>query len=83
MTNAYEVLRQKELELSLVRKQIDSLRIVAPLLADDSDQTTDTVLEDGSEDPISQAPDTEGDNLFSSVGNARSRFWKFGKRSRG
>jgi hypothetical protein len=83
MTHVYEVLRQKELQLSLVRKQIDCLRIVAPLLSEDSDQTTDTGQEEQSEDPISPPQETgTGSSLFSSVGNSRRRFWKIGKRSR-
>lgn len=82
MANAYEVLRQKELELSLVRKQIDCLRIVAPLLSEDSDPTIDTGQEEQGEDPIPLAQETGTDSLFSSTGNSRSRFWKFGKRSR-
>ena len=35
MKNAYEVLRQKELELSIVESEVEALRVVAPLLADD------------------------------------------------
>lgn len=35
MTNALEVLRQKELDLAKLRKETEALRIVAPLLRDD------------------------------------------------
>lgn len=35
MKDAYEVLEQKEADLSRVRQEIESLRIVAPLLVDD------------------------------------------------
>ena len=35
MKDAYQVLKQKEAELSRVRQEIESLRIVAPLLVDD------------------------------------------------
>ena len=35
MKNAYEVLEQKEIDLARVRQEIESLRIVAPLLSDE------------------------------------------------
>lgn len=35
MKNAYEVLRQKEQQLVTVQKEVDALRIVAPLLEDE------------------------------------------------
>jgi len=35
MRNAYEVLHQKETDLARVRREIESLRIVAPLLSDE------------------------------------------------
>jgi hypothetical protein len=34
MKNAYEVLRQKELEVSRVKKEVEALRVAAPLLSD-------------------------------------------------
>lgn len=46
MKNVHEVLRQKEADLNLVREQVESLRLVAPLLseeelsADDSETGT-------------------------------------------
>ena len=36
MKNGYEILKQKEEELARVRREIDSLRIVAGLLEDDA-----------------------------------------------
>jgi hypothetical protein len=46
MKDAYEVLKQKEADLSRVRREVESLRIVAPLLLDDldSDQSERTHL---------------------------------------
>ena len=32
MKNVYEVLRQKELEVSRLQKEVEALRVVAPLL---------------------------------------------------
>ena len=35
MKNIYEVLRQKELEISRLKTEVEALRTVAPLLSDD------------------------------------------------
>ena len=37
MKNVYEVLRQKEIEVSRLAKQVEALRIAAPLLSEDND----------------------------------------------
>lgn len=37
MKNVYEVLRQKELELSRLEREVEALRVAAPLLADDKE----------------------------------------------
>ena len=42
MKNVYEVLRQKELELTRLEKEVEALRIAAPLLSED---LKDSVLE--------------------------------------
>jgi hypothetical protein len=42
MKNVYEVLRQKELELARLEKEVEALRVAAPLLSDDKDMATDT-----------------------------------------
>jgi hypothetical protein len=34
MKNVYEVLRQKELEVSRLKKEVEALRVAAPLLAE-------------------------------------------------
>ena len=44
MKNVYEVLRQKELELTRLEKEVEALRIAAPLLSEDM------------KDSISEAP---------------------------
>ncbi len=43
MKNVYEVLRQKELELSRLEKEVEALRVAAPLLSDEKE-------------PLSEAP---------------------------
>ncbi|HET9408035.1 MAG TPA: hypothetical protein VFO39_12420 [Candidatus Sulfotelmatobacter sp.] len=37
MKNVYEVLRQKEMELTRLEKEVEALRLVAPLLSDEKD----------------------------------------------
>ena len=37
MKNVYEVLRQKELEISRLKKEVGALRVAAPLLSEDND----------------------------------------------
>jgi hypothetical protein len=46
MKDAYDVLKQKEFDLARVRHEVESLRIVAPLLEDnlDSDQSNPHLL---------------------------------------
>jgi hypothetical protein len=41
MKNVYEVLRQKELELTRLEKEVEALRVAAPLLSDDKDAAGD------------------------------------------
>ena len=35
MKNVYEVLRQKEMELTRLEKEVEALRLVAPLLSEE------------------------------------------------
>jgi len=86
MKNAYEVLEQEEIDLARVRHEIESLRIVAPLLSDElpSEELTkkrvssaEETLDSGSE----KATGTDG--LFSSMNPApRPRFWNTFKRQK-
>lgn len=39
MKNVYEVLRQKELELARLEKEVEALRVAAPLLSEDSKES--------------------------------------------
>lgn len=41
MKNVYEVLRQKELELARLEKEVEALRVAAPLLSDDKESVTE------------------------------------------
>ena len=73
MKNAYEVLRQKEIDLVRVRHEIESLRIVASLLSDElaSDELTKKRARSAEEtlDPGSEEA-TGTDDLFSSMNAA-------------
>jgi len=53
MKNVYEVLRQKELEVSRVEKEVEALRVAAPLLSDHDDSN---VTLDGSDTQNSGSP---------------------------
>jgi hypothetical protein len=90
MKDAYEVLQQKQAALDRVRKEVESLKIVATLLADDSDSDDASQESDDSaslslSDRISRLSDsasTNADELLSSVANARSGFWNALKRAK-
>lgn len=43
MKNVYEVLRQKELELSRLEKEVEALRVVAPLLSEEAKEMMNEV----------------------------------------
>lgn len=41
MKNVYEVLRQKEMELSRLEREVEALRLVAPLLSEEKEMNSD------------------------------------------
>ena len=41
MKNVYEVLRQKELEVSSLKQEVEALRVAAPLLSEDGEAEDD------------------------------------------
>ena len=43
MKNVYEVLRQKEMELTRLEKEVEALRLVAPLLSDEKEISADVI----------------------------------------
>jgi hypothetical protein len=43
MKNVYEVLRQKEMELTRLEKEVEALRLVAPLLSEEKEMLADNV----------------------------------------
>ena len=42
MKNVYEVLRQKEMELTRLEKEVEALRLVAPLLSEEKESMSET-----------------------------------------
>jgi len=42
MKNVYEVLRQKELELARLEKEVEALRVAAPLLSEEKEPAVET-----------------------------------------
>jgi len=58
MKNVYEVLRQKELELARLEKEVEALRVAAPLLSDDKEAAAEgtnnkpTLASSGTQQPI-------------------------------
>ena len=97
MKDAYEVLTQKEADLSRVRNEIESLRTVAPLLVDDlnsndSDQMHLISAKKKSDqmhlisaektDEISDSVGTDTDGPPSSVAISHAAFWNALKRAR-
>lgn len=49
MKNVYEVLRQKELEVSRLETEVEALRVAAPLLSEGVDTENDNQLPDRAE----------------------------------
>jgi hypothetical protein len=43
MKNVYEVLRQKELELARLEKEVEALRVAAPLLSEEKEGISEAV----------------------------------------
>lgn len=58
MRNVYEVLRQKELELARLEKEVEALRVAAPLLSEEKEmaETTSNKPTLAPSAPVSQQP---------------------------
>jgi len=93
MKDAYELLQQKQADLARIRKEIDSLHIVARLLSDDDtadnpvkkpNESSASPLSETMSETISRLSDSAAsnvDSLFSSL-ETRSGFWGSLKRAR-
>jgi hypothetical protein len=85
MKDVYLILRQKESDLARLRVEVDSLRLVAPLLRDESshEEGIDLTSSDSeSEESFPDPQSTGTDGPLSSIGNSGSRFWGLMKKSR-
>lgn len=86
MKDAYEVLRHKETELARIRREIESLRIVAPMLSDEFHSDRGHEKQDSSEEENpGRDPDpgiTGTDGLFSSMNASRPKIWGVLKRGK-
>ena len=56
MKNVYEVLRQKELELTRLEKEVEALRVAAPLLSADDEADNDDKLTLASSSAVNATP---------------------------
>jgi len=92
MKDAYQVLQQKEGDLARVRKEIESLTIVAALLADSEGSSDDpgSTCGDSNKRPSSSASETISphfdseidDGLFSSFATSGSKLLSALKRAK-
>ncbi len=82
MRDVYLILRQKESDLDRLRVEIDSLRLVAPLLADDD--IVKDINGESSEpaEPFEDPQSTGTDGPLPSTADSETRFWGLMKGSR-
>ena len=76
MRDVRDLLAEKEAEAQRVRKEVESLQAVIPLLANDSQEPA------LNRKPVSSVQALGGDELASSAANSKSKFWNIGKRWR-
>ena len=60
MKNVYEVLRQKELELTRLEKEVEALRVAAPLLSEEKEQMAEAPKPTLAAAPTATGPDSAG-----------------------
>lgn len=80
MKNAYEVLRSKEMELIRLRREIDALRTVIPLL--DVDELEEKSHEDNPGEQLSESQSTGTEGPVFAVDTSESKLWSFARRLR-
>ena len=74
--DAYELLRMKEVDVARIRREVESLRLVIPLLDEEAAQPTPD------EEAFSTPIETETEATAPGWDDARptSRFWGFGRK---
>lgn len=85
MKDAYEVLRHKEAELARIRHEITSLKMVAPMLEEETDPQSNQDRRNSEDDnsgtdSVSAATGTDG--LFSLSSAERPKIWNVLKRGK-
>jgi hypothetical protein len=89
MKDVREILTEKETELQQLKKEVDSLRLVVPLLDEggpvpqgqQAPEACHAAEPEASAEPGPKPPQSaDADNLFSSVEKADTGFWRLGKR---
>jgi len=75
MKDVYQMLEQKQADLDRVRRELESLQLIVPLLSEDATEEP-ARKPTSAEKPLdedSEATGTRG--LFSSIASTRSSFW--------
>jgi hypothetical protein len=80
MKNAYEVLRFKEMELVRLRKEIDALRTVIPLI--DDEVLPERPHGESGDEPVSESESTGTEGPVFATEESGSRLWGFARRFR-
>ena len=77
MKNVYEVLRQKELELARLEKEVEALRVAAPLLSDEGKDSLDALKPTPATAGVSQHPTrVPQTTVNTAVQSARAAGWE-------
>lgn len=77
MKNVYEVLRQKELELTRLEKEVEALRIAAPLLSEEKEAGAEAAIKTQvTNSPAPQQPIRIPQPAVSAAPVARAAGWE-------
>jgi hypothetical protein len=78
MTDIYEILRQKELDVSRVQKEVEALRVAAPLLFADKeieDHNQSTLPGSTAPLPINLQAEDDSPQQAQASGLSKARYW--------
>jgi hypothetical protein len=76
MKNVYEVLRQKELELARLEKEVEALRVAAPLLSEDKEVSAEAPKPTLTAAPPAQQPIRIPQPAVQAAPQARAAGWE-------
>ncbi len=80
MKNAYEVLRFKEMDMIRLRKEVEALRTVIPLLEEDALEHQSH--EETADEPLFESQPTGTEGPIFSAETSESKLWSFARRLR-